>query len=254
MSLSWGIPTDDAFVPWLRKVKQLGYVGVSGFAHWGWAPFLEKPQVFARLLANEGLELAALDAETVADIAYYEPIFDLMNEAKCRQLVCLSARRDVATIEDEIKWLQQIGTAAAARSIDACHHPRTMGVSALFDHADRVMRETDPEVVHLVIETGHSTKDFVDLPVKERTVTLIRAHARRIRLVELKDHAETTDLNTPLGEGQAPLDAICSALVAAKYVGWLVVEQNGNDGLSLNRPFEETARISRALVRSVFGV
>ncbi len=83
--------------------------------------------------------------------------------------------------------MDRIGEAARDRGIDACIHPRTIGVTANFAQTDRLLLENDPARVHLVIETGHSTRDFTDLALEERTVALIRRHGGSIRLVELKD-------------------------------------------------------------------
>jgi sugar phosphate isomerase/epimerase len=254
MALSWNIPTGADFPRWLSRVRELGYDGISGFAWWGWEPFLDEPRTFARMLAGEGLSLASVDVEMFGDRDRYRPVLDFMRANGCDRLVCLSAPRDRATLDDEVAWLNDLGALASTWSVQVCHHPRTIGVAARYGETAEVMQRTDPAHVRLVVETGHSTKDFTDLPLAERTVTLIRDHAERIGLVEAKDYAEATDLNTPLGEGRVPLEPIRDALARVGYTGWIVAEQNGCDGLSRGRPYDACAAISRRKLRELFGV
>ena len=41
MSLNWGMPKDDKFISWLAEVREAGFDGITGFAHYDLKPFIQ---------------------------------------------------------------------------------------------------------------------------------------------------------------------------------------------------------------------
>jgi sugar phosphate isomerase/epimerase len=116
------------------------------------------------------------------------------------------------------------------------------------------MNEIDFSKVSLMLDTGHATKDFVELPHKERAAHFLEKHWDKINYMELKDWNEVSDLNTPLGEGYTDYERIFNLMKNKGYTEWVTVEQNGNDGLSLGRSALECAKLSRQYIRKNLGV
>lgn len=169
---------------------------------------------------------------------------------------------------DDDQWkamttgLDELGRIAAEADMRLCYHHH-MGTGVMFrPEVDRLMEETDSEVVHLLLDTGHlywAGDDPVDMA---------RAYAGRIRHVHLKDirHDKMVEANeknlsfiegvmlgvfTVPGDGAIDFRPIFRALADADYAGWLVVEAE-QDPAKAN-PLDY-ARKGRAYLREVAGV
>lgn len=250
MSLGWGNPGGADLVPFLKEVKAAGYDGVAGFADAGWDEYIDQPAEFSRLLADEGLSLGSLDARTHKDLDQYRRICSFMAELGCRHLVCLGG---VGTVVDDYvalgSVLEQIGEVALEFGVKAVYHNgRTRET---FSNMETVLANSDPEKLLAMCDTGHATRDFVELPRAERAARFMEKHWERLDFIEFKDWNPETDLNTPVGEGLCGWEAVFALIKAKKYTGWITVEQNG---LSLGRSGIECARISRQFIREGLGV
>lgn len=158
--------------------------------------------------------------------------------------------------------LNQLGRIAAESDMQLCYHHH-MGTGVMFrPEVDRLMAETDPEVVHLLLDTGHlywAGDDPLDMA---------RAYASRIRHVHLKDirHDVMVRCNetnrtfiesvmegvfTVPGDGAIDFAPIFQVLADANFAGWLMVEAE-QDALKAN-PLEY-ARMARAYIRKTAGV
>jgi inosose dehydratase len=124
------------------------------------------------------------------------------------------------------------------------------------------MAETDPEVVHLLLDTGHLYWAGDD------PLAMARAYADRIRHVHLKDirhdvmvRCNATDRSfiesviegvfTVPGDGVIDFAPIFRVLAEANYAGWLMVEAE-QDARKAN-PLDY-ARKARAYIRQTAGL
>jgi inosose dehydratase len=140
------------------------------------------------------------------------------------------------------------------------HHHMGTGVMTRAD-VDRLMASTDPELVHLLLDTGHIAFAGDD------PLDLARAYADRIGHVHLKSirpevvgrvreeglsFQEAIELGvfTVPGDGTIEFQPILEALADADYRGWLVVEaeQDPNKAIPL-----EYARKARAHLTELLG-
>lgn len=161
-----------------------------------------------------------------------------------------------------VDGLNELGRIAADADMRLCYHHH-MGTGVMVrSEVDRLMHETDPEVVHLLLDTGHlywAGDDPLDLA---------RTYASRIRHVHLKDirHDVMVRCNatnrtfiesvmegvfTVPGDGAIDFRPIFKVLADAKYEGWLMVEAE-QDALKAN-PLDY-ARKARAYIRETAGV
>jgi inosose dehydratase len=140
------------------------------------------------------------------------------------------------------------------------HHHMGTGVMTRAD-VDRLMASTDPELVHLLLDTGHIAFAGDD------PLDLAQAYADRIGHVHLKSirpevvsrvreeglsFQEGVELGvwTVPGDGSIDFRPILEALAEADYRGWLVVEaeQDPNKAVPL-----EYAKKARAYLADVLG-
>lgn len=132
---------------------------------------------------------------------------------------------------------------------------------------DRLLAETDPGRVGLLLDTGHYVYGGGD------PLDLLERHGARVRYVHLKDargaeieRVRGTDIAMdeawrrgvfcPLGEGVVDFPRVADALRARGYAGWLIVEQDvvpDADGRLHPDPFASAAR-SRAYLREECGL
>lgn len=158
--------------------------------------------------------------------------------------------------------LNRLGRIAAEAGMTLCyHHHMGTGVMTRAE-TDRLMHETDPEAVHLLLDTGHlywAGDDPLDMA---------RAYADRIRHVHLKDIRRDVmeDCNarhlsfiesvmegvfTVPGDGVIDFAPIFATLGEAGYRGWLMVEAE-QDAAKAN-PLDY-ARKARAYIRQTAGI
>lgn len=250
MSLGWGNPSGEGLIPFLKEVKAAGYEGVAGFADAGWDDYIDQPAKFGRWLADEGLFLASLDAKTHRDLDQYRRICSFMAELGCRHLVCLGGLgtvvEDYAALGPVLECIGEIALEFGVRVV--YHNGRTR---ESFSDMETVLDNSDPEKVFAMCDTGHATRDFVELPRTERAVRFMDKYWERLDFIEFKDWHPDTDLNTPVGEGLCGWEAVFALIKEKKYSGWITVEQNG---LSGGRSAFECARISNQFIHNGLGI
>lgn len=254
MSLGWRNPVGDDLVPFLKEAKAADYEGVTGFADTNWWEYISQPKTFGDMLDGEGLALASMDVQSGASLDQVMQICEFMAALDCHHLICLGGVGTAAeTYEALGPVLEKIGEIALQYNIQAAYHNgRTRET---FADMETVLNHSAPEKVFAMCDTGHATRDFVELPYAERAVTFMEKHWDRFSFIEFKDWNETTELNTPVGEGLCGWSAVFELIKNKNYSGWITVEQNGTQGgLSLGRSPLECARISRDFIREGLGI
>ena len=161
-----------------------------------------------------------------------------------------------------VEGLNRLGRMAAEEDMRLCyHHHMGTGVQTR-EEVDRLMNDTDPEVVHLLFDTGHlywSGDDPLDMA---------RGYADRIKHVHLKDirkdvldrcmerklsflESVIEGAFTVPGDGVIDFEPIFRTLADAGYEGWLIVEAE-QDPHKAN-PLEYAMK-ARAYLRQVAGL
>jgi inosose dehydratase len=147
---------------------------------------------------------------------------------------------------------------------------RETGLRTVFHHhigtwietpqeTDRLLQMTDPELLGLVLDTGHYRFGGGD------PLAALQQHADRIWHVHFKDHAPAIAAQSrrddwnglqsvehgifcELGQGDIDFPTILSRLKEMNYQGWIVVEQDVLPGMGSPR---DSARRNREYLRSI---
>jgi inosose dehydratase len=115
------------------------------------------------------------------------------------------------------------------------HHAGTFVETPL--EIERLLEQTDPDLIGLLLDTGHAVYGGGD------PLEIVRHHGPRVRYVHLKDatraeldRVRETDISMPeawsrgvfcpLGEGVVDFPRVIEALRGGRYAGWLIVEQD----------------------------
>jgi inosose dehydratase len=160
-----------------------------------------------------------------------------------------------------VEGLNRLGRMAAEEDMRLCyHHHMGTGVQTRAE-VDRLMSDTDPEVVHLLLDTGHLYWAGDD------PLEMARVHADRIKHVHLKDirkdvldrctERKLSFLESMLegaftvpGGGVIDFEPIFLTLADAGYEGWLVVEAEQDPARA--NPLEYAMK-ARSYLRKVIG-
>ena len=255
MSLHWNNPEGDDFEPWLNKVKSIGYDGITCFSE-GLECFRDKPSELRRMLDNAGLKLTAVDFQLADSPENLVRMLDLMGAVDSSLFVVIVHKASIKTPELYKYYadrLNQIGEISLKRGIRTHLHNNSDSIGRNMTDWQMLMPLLDFNKVFFMADTGHVTKDFDELPLQERAVKFINDYWDKLSYLELKDYNEKTDLDTPLGEGLCDLKAIFGMIKERGYTGWITLEQNQNNGLSLGRSPELCAEISLEYARKMLA-
>ncbi len=161
-----------------------------------------------------------------------------------------------------VSGLHQLGELAAEKDMKIVfHHHMGTGVQ-WFDDVVKLMDRTDPQLVSLLLDTGHI--EFAN----GSSLEMIRRFGDRIKHVHFKDlrpamveRVKTEALSfldavkqgvfTVPGDGMIDFGPIAAALGDIGYEGWIVVEAEQDPALA---PPLEYAKKARDYIRQVAGI
>lgn len=256
MTLTWNNPEGDRIEPMLREMKEAGYDGVSGFAHFGTvSAFIDNPLEWKKLLDRNGLKMASLDVTERPTLDYYKKVCEFLQANECSRMVYIDPKGGQKEFERLGTWLNRIGELTQTYGVQTLYHNHTRGIGEQYQEVERVYASVDPAKVFKMLDLGHATKDFVDIPEpRVRAMKFLTKHWSDIAFMEFKDWNEETDLNTPIGEGYCDYEAVFALMRGKGYQGWVLIEQNGIDGLSRGRSPLECAKLSLEFLRRGLGI
>ena len=276
-------PSIDIGIPFGQCVSEMALAGFSGTSIGHKYP--ADPAELRRALDLRGLEvsepwvstyftIASMERQTIAS---FEDRLAFMKAMGGTDIVVAEFGRSSHVLPvalfanrptfDDREWdllaagLNRLGDIAAGSGIRLCyHHHMGTGVMTRAD-IDRLMEATNPETVHLLLDTGHLAFAGDD------PLAAAQDYGHRIKHVHLKDirpqvvsQVREMDLSfqegieagvfTVPGDGSIDFVPILEALASADYEGWLVVEAE-QDPAKAN-PLEY-AMMARAYLRKVLG-
>ena len=249
----WGGVGGDRFVPWLKEAKGAGYEGVTGLSG-DFEPYFDNLGELKKLLGEHGLGLAAVLIYGIdLNYDYYRRVCAFMGEMGCGSLMLIGGiGKEDGDLKNLACVLDRIGEIAKAYGVGAVYHNHSGNSGETFGDMERLLSYTDPKKVGVMVDTGHATCDFRDLPdAPSRAVAFLKKYWERISCLEFKDFNAITGLATPVGEGDCDFFAVAALLKEKNYTGWITVEQNGP---SLGRTSFECIKKSREYIRKELGL
>ena len=222
------------------------------------AKSVESSLAIARLLATQGVEELI-----IAD-----------DEDPERTRIAGRIPRDGSAGWSDSQWREAVATLhAVAKAIGdelrmrvVVHHHAGTFVETPAE-IDRLIADTDPSLVGLLLDTGHAAYGGAD------PVDIARRHGDRIRYVHLKD-VDSAELQhvfnsavpmeeawkrgvfCALGAGVVDFAGVVETLRGKGYTGWMIVEQDvvpDAQGRLVPEP-SDSARRSRTYLRDTVGI
>jgi len=284
---SWGVefaddPRNPAWRQVLRENADAGYRGIE-LGPVGYVP--EDPVILSEALDEFQLELiGGVVFRPFHDPAEWDDVLDATHRT-CRALTAHGARHLVlidsisprraptagraaeAEMMDPQEWAAFQGRIAHVARIGAQDYGLTVGIHA---HAagfidfepelERLLDETDPDILKICFDTGHHSYAGYD------PVEFMRRHIGRISYVHFKDinpvvkarsianrtgfyDACAQGIFCNLGDGDVDFPAVRQVLLNAGFTGWCTVEQDC-DPTGPGSPARD-ARVNREYLETV---
>jgi len=279
-------PDIDIGIPFGQIVSEMALAGYDGCSRGGKYP--QDPAVLKAELEMRGLVISEPWVScyfTVEDmveqtLANFEKELDFLKKMGSGDLVLAELghsahQQPIALVPNspqfsENQWkrladgLNMLGKRARDARIKMCyHHHMGTGVMTMA-HVDRLAELTDPDLVHICLDTGHL--HFA----KGDNLAFIDRHSDRIKHVHLKNvrqgvmdrvYAENLSFRqgieagvfTVPGDSAGALDfkPILEALSDKRFEGWLVVEAEQHPAKATPLKY---AKMAREYLREVIGM
>jgi len=204
----------------------------------------------------------------------YREHVDFLKAMGCRYVITCEIRdlfdefnpsRVVPLNEQEwnnlVEGLHEAGRYCRDAGMELVYHFHASTVVESAAEIQRLVDMTDPDLVHLLFDTGHALYGGSD------PYELLQQHIKRVRYVHLKDvrahildqvkeeqlqfgQAVAAGVFTVPGDGDIDFKPILQELWQHNYEGWLVIEAEQNPAVAI--PYEYALK-SKAYIESLLG-
>ena len=233
----------DSFLAVLGQIRQTGYAGFeTGFGNV--AGQFANPQEARRRIASTGLKFFGVhiflpadryDPSThIAPASLYEQVATGGAALGARYLVLSGApaqseeelKAKIAGLNAAGKFSKSVGVGLAYHNHGPEFESKVREIEALYVHSD-------PELVSFLLDAGHAYRAGADVPA------FLRTNQARIVGIHLRDYRNGQQV--PLGQGTFPLALVSGVLKQLAWTGWVLNEEEREDGTKAGLKFMEPA-------------
>src|ERR1700722_6864558 len=225
----------DTFLGVLDQIKQVGYAGFeTGFLNL--RPYFNSPAPARHSIAKSGLTFFGihifLPPERWDPITHLPPA-PLYQEVarggggrRGRRLI-FSGPPAPATddLKRKIAALNAAGAFSKIVGLPLAYHNHWWEFQSKVGEIEALYAETDPGLVSFLLDAGHAYRGGADVPA------FLRKHHPRIVALHLRDYQDGQQV--PLGSGTFPLAEVAATLTHLKWKGWVLNEEEREDGSKL---------------------
>ncbi len=245
----------------MEDISSLGYPGIQirGNAVKEFAD----PHALKELLDQHHLQLAALSSGDVLIDPSQQQANQAMHEANAKYVRAAGGNflqligtfgHNKTTFSDEdykrqAKLFTEVSKRVSAYGVKTGLHNHMDTIAQSPEQLKRIMDATDPEYVHLLLDTGHYQQGGGDpaAAVKKYADRLICLHLKDVKPSSLPAGYEFTEL----GHGTVDFPAVIAALDSIKFHGWATVELDGKRTGAVTTPKESAATNKRYIERTL---
>jgi inosose dehydratase len=160
-----------------------------------------------------------------------------------RLIVSGASTPNPAALSRKAEGLNRIGKYCREKGLGFGYHNHQVEFQRNGFQIQGLLRETDPETVHLVVDAGHALEGGANI------AEFFTGNSRRIDGMHLRDARAGQEV--PLGRGDYDWRPPAATIRAANWNGWLLAEE---ERLSGEKPGETATRPARETIRRIFGV
>lgn len=234
----------DSFLKALEQIKAAGYSGFeTGFINLrSQAKTLgeARKQIEATGLSFIGIHIFLPEYDPLTSIppkAFYETVARQGAETGAGRLIFSGAP---AVTTDELKRkadaLNAAGDFAATLGLKLAYHNHWWEAKYKAKELEALYAATDFAKVSFLMDIGHASRTDLDLPA------FVQKHAPRLTGLHFRDFVNGKQV--PLGQGSFPLKQVAAALKQAGWSGWVINEEEREDGSKLGLSVLEPSLLS----------
>jgi sugar phosphate isomerase/epimerase len=233
----------DSFFAVLDQIKEIGYAGFEiGFfnlIHQFDAPEEARRRIAATGLTFFGIHIAIPfdkddPATKLPPASLYEKVAHGGRALGAQRLIFSGAP---ATTQEELQQkidaLDRAGRFAKSVGLGFAYHNHWWEFQSKIGEIEALYTKTDPSIVSFLLDAGHAYRGGADVPA------FLQKHSRRIVGLHLRDYKDGKLV--PLGEGTFPLVEVAATLKELHWKGWVLNEEEREDGTKDGLKFIEPA-------------
>lgn len=241
-----------------QSVLELKYLGYDVLENWTFLRQYFTAEEIREICARHNIQIACLYANLDEGMVSLKESIEFCAAIGAGWMICASpnwlagvehdAPMDMDEIKREAVLLNELGAYARERGVTLLHNPHSYTPVCRRPDIDALMSLTDPELVKLCVDAGHSVVAGVD------AIALVRDYADRVDYIHIKDLDPALAYRgrgqswVPLGMGTVHLSAFMNTLKEVGFDG--VVCAGLPTGCERINRFE-SARISRQYLRQI---
>jgi sugar phosphate isomerase/epimerase len=221
----------ETFTAALEQVKQIGYQGFEAGFRFLTEQFAT-PDTARRSIEQTGLTFFGIhiffpnnlyDQTTrIAAASVYEPVTRGGAALGAKHLILSGAPAENADqLKAKIEALNSAGRFARSAGLTAAYHNHWWEFESKIGEIEALYTQTDPELVHFVLDAGHAYHSGADVPA------FIRAHSQRIIGFHVRDFKNGEYVE--LGTGDFPLHQVAATIEQIGWKGWVENEEERAD-------------------------
>jgi inosose dehydratase len=242
---AWAIdPTRfDTFLGVLDQIRKIGYAGFeTGFLNL--SQQFKSPEAARISIANTGLAFFGIHVFLPPE--HNDPATKLppasLYEEVARGGAALGAQRLIlsgvpAVSADDLKrkvvGLNAAGAFSKSLGLPFAYHNHWWEFQSKVGEIEALYAETDPALVSFLLDAGHAYRGGADV------AAFLRRHHGRIIALHLRDYRDGKQV--PLGSGSFPLAQVATTLKQLGWKGWVLNEEEREDGSKLGAAVIEPA-------------
>src|ERR1700761_703833 len=225
----------DTFLSVLNQIKQVGYAGFeTGFLNL--RAHFNSPGPARDSIAKSGLTFFGIHIFLPPerwDPGTHLPPAPLYQEV-AHGGAALGAQHLIfsgppaPTVDDLKRKVAALNTAGAfskSAGLPLAYHNHWWEFQSKVGEIEALYAGTDPALVSFLLEAGHAYRGRADVPA------FLRQHHQRIVALHLRDYQDGKQV--PLGSGTFPLAEVAATLAHLKWQGWVLNEEEREDGSKL---------------------
>jgi inosose dehydratase len=225
----------DTFLGVLDQVKQVGYAGFeTGFLNL--RPYFNSPEPARSSIASSGLAFFGIhiflpperwDPDThLPPATLYQEVAHGGVALGAQSLIFSGAPANTTDdLKRKIAGLNTAGAFSKSVGLPLAYHNHWWEFQSKVGEMEALYAETDPTLVFFLLDAGHAYRGGADVPA------FLRQHHQRIVALHLRDYQNGQQV--PLGSGTFPLAEVAATLTYLKWQGWVLNEEEREDGSKL---------------------
>jgi inosose dehydratase len=139
--------------------------------------------------------------------------------------------------------LNNIAARIKSFGLQLAYHNHGPEVTGPQPEIETLFEATDPQLVSFLLDAGHTFRAGLNVP------EFVARYAGRLAGLHLRDFKAGAQV--PLGEGEFPLQEVAGVLKENDWSGWILAEEEREDG---SKPGLSAATTARRALKQAFGV